>query len=113
METIRKVKMHKEFVNPVRWQHTYSGGYQAGRKSTSVVRIQKLTANHVCTNDIGPTRTDFNLGTPRFEITSHSLTTDHKLCDSYNTYTTMEWSCLHKHKNLHRASQLWCSTQST
>jgi len=37
--------------------------------------------------DLGPTRTDFNVGTPRFEIPSHSLTTDHKLCDSYNTYT--------------------------
>jgi len=61
-----------------------------GRKSTSVVRNQKFSANHVCTNDLGPTRTDFNLGTPRFEIPSHSLTTDHKLCDSYNTYTTMK-----------------------
>jgi len=61
-----------------------------GRKSTSVVRIQKLSANHVCTNDLGPTRIDFNLGTPRFEISSYSLTTDHKLCDSYKTYTTMK-----------------------
>jgi len=58
-----------------------------GRKSTSVVRIQKLLANHVCTNNLGPTHTDFKLGTPRFEISSHSLTTDHRLCDSYNTYT--------------------------
>jgi len=37
--------------------------------------------------DLRPTRTDFNLGTPRFEISSHSFTTDHRLCDSYNTYT--------------------------
>ena len=37
--------------------------------------------------DLGPTRTDFNLGTPRFEISNHSLTTDHRLCDSHNTYT--------------------------
>jgi len=37
--------------------------------------------------DLGPTRTDFNLGNPRFEIPSHSLTTDHRLCDSHNTYT--------------------------
>jgi len=58
-----------------------------GRKSTSVVRIQNISANHICTNDLGPTHTDFNLGTPRFQIPSHSLTTDHKLCDSYNTYT--------------------------
>jgi len=58
-----------------------------GRKSTSVVRIQKLSANHVCTNDLGPTRTDFNLGTPRFEIPSYSLTIDHRLCEPHNTYT--------------------------
>jgi len=36
--------------------------------------------------NLGPTRTDFNLGTPRFEMPSHSLTTDHRLCDYYNTY---------------------------
>jgi len=58
-----------------------------GKKSTSVVRIQKLSANHVFTNNLGPTRTYFDLGTPIFEIPSHSLTTDHRLCDSYNTYT--------------------------
>jgi len=32
-----------------------------GRKSTNVVRIQKLSANDVCTNDLGPSRTDYNL----------------------------------------------------
>jgi len=53
-----------------------------GRKSTSVVRIRKLSGNYVCTSDLGPTRTDFNLGTPRFEIPSQSLNTDHRLCDS-------------------------------
>jgi len=37
--------------------------------------------------NLGPTCTDFNLGTPRFEISSHSLTTDHILCDSQNTDT--------------------------
>ena len=40
--------------------------------------------------DLGPTRTDFNLGTPTFEIQSHSLTTDHRLCDTHNTYTIKE-----------------------
>ena len=53
-----------------------------GMKSTSVVRIQKLSVNFVCTNDLGPTSTDFNLGTPRVEIPSHSLTTDHRLYDT-------------------------------
>jgi len=37
--------------------------------------------------DLGPTRTDFNLGTPRFEIPSHSLTNDHRLCDTQITDT--------------------------
>jgi len=37
--------------------------------------------------DLGPTRTDFNLGTPRFEIPSHSLTIYHRLFDSHNTNT--------------------------
>jgi len=39
-------KQYSEFVNLVRCNVTYSGGYQARRKSTSVVRIQKLSANH-------------------------------------------------------------------
>jgi len=41
----------------------------------------------VCAMDLGPTRTDFNLGTPRFEIPSHCLTNYHKLCDSQITNT--------------------------
>jgi hypothetical protein len=61
------------------------GATKPGRKSTSAVRIQKLTANHVCTDDLGPTPPDFNLGTPRSEIPSHSLTTDHNPCDSQIT----------------------------
>jgi len=24
--------MHREFVNPVQWQHTYSGGYQSRKE---------------------------------------------------------------------------------
>jgi len=27
-----KSKWHSEFVNPVRWQHTYSGSYQARKE---------------------------------------------------------------------------------
>ena len=45
-----------------------------GRKSTSVVLILSLTANSSFTTiDLGPTRIDFNLGTPRSEIPSHLL----------------------------------------
>ena len=88
MEANRKVKMHIEFVNPVRDNTPTMEATKLGRKSISVVCIQKLSANHVCTNDLGPTRTDFNLGTPRFEIPSHSPTIDHKLCDSHNAYTS-------------------------
>jgi len=45
---------------------------------------QKTT---VCTIDLGPTRTDFNIGTPRFEIPSYSLQDDHRLCDTQITDT--------------------------
>jgi len=41
----------------------------------------------VCTIDLRPTCTDFNLGTPRFEIPSHSLQDDHILCDTQITDT--------------------------
>jgi len=44
--------------------------------------------------DLGPTRTNFNLGTHRFEIPSHSLTNDHKLCDTQITNTINEQSYL-------------------
>jgi len=49
--------------------------------------------------DLGPTRTDFDLGTSRFEIPSHSLTTDHSLCDSQNTYTINNVKLPLKHNN--------------
>jgi len=43
-----------------------------GRKSTSVVLILSFSANSSFTTvDLGPTRIDFNLGTPRSEIPSH------------------------------------------
>jgi len=48
------------------------GDIKPGRKSTSVVLIQKLSANSLFTlYDLGPSRLDFNLGTPRSEIPSH------------------------------------------
>ena len=37
--------------------------------------------------ELGPTRTDFSLGNPRFGIPSHSLTNDHRLCDTQVTDT--------------------------
>jgi len=49
--------------------------------------------------DLGPTRTDFNLGTRRFEIPSHSLTTDYRLCDSHNTYQINKTKLPSKHNN--------------
>jgi len=50
--------------------------------------------------DLRPTRTDFNLETLRFEIPSHSLTTDHKFCDSYNTYTIIQHEVTFKTQQL-------------
>jgi len=42
---------------------------KAGRKSTSVVLILMFSTNTLFTaQDLGPTRIDFNLGTPRSEI---------------------------------------------
>ena len=75
--------MHREFVNPVRCNFTYSGGYQVRKEihQNSPYSIA-LSKQPVCTKDLGPTRTDFNLGTPRSEIPSHSLTNDHSPCDS-------------------------------
>jgi len=58
------------------------GATKSGRKSTSVVLIQKLLANFLFTlYDLGPTRLDFNLGTPRSEISSHYPTVIHNSCD--------------------------------
>jgi len=58
------------------------GATKPGRKFTSVVLIQKLSANSSFTlYDLGPTRLDFNLGTPRSEIPSHYPTVSHSPCD--------------------------------
>jgi len=59
-----------------------SGDTKLGKKSTSVVLIQKLSANSSFTlYDLGPTRLDFNLGTPRSEISSHYPMVSHSPCD--------------------------------
>jgi len=58
------------------------GATKLGRKSTSVVLIQKLSANSSFTlYDLGPTRLDFNLGNPRSEIPSHYSTVSHSPYD--------------------------------
>jgi hypothetical protein len=58
------------------------GATKPGRKSTSVVLIQKLSTNSSFKlYDLGPTRLDFNLGTPRSEIPSHYPTVNHSPCD--------------------------------
>ena len=58
------------------------GATKLGRKSTSVVLIQKLSENSSFTlYDLGPTRLDFNLGTPRSEIPSHYPLVNHNPCD--------------------------------
>ncbi|KEH30012.1 hypothetical protein MTR_4g057980 [Medicago truncatula] len=64
-----------------------------GRKYTSVVLIQKLSANSSFTlYDLGPTRLDFNLGTPRSEIPSHYPMVSHSPCDlsDLNTNSMMK-----------------------
>jgi len=69
--------MHREFVDPVRCNVTYSGGYQARKeihKRSPFFNSSQQTT--VCIMNLGPARTNFNLGTRRFEIPSHSLTND-------------------------------------
>jgi len=75
-------KRHREFVNPVRHNSPTSGATKSGRKSTSVVLILSLSANSSFTTlDLGHTRIDFNLRTPRSEISSHYPTVNHNPCD--------------------------------
>ena len=58
------------------------GATKPGRKSTSVVLILMFSTNTLfTTQDLGPTRLDFNLGTPRSEIPSHYPTVNHSPCD--------------------------------
>jgi len=70
------------------------------RKSTSVVRIQKFSANSSFTlYDLGLTRLDFNLGTPRSEIPSHYPTVSHNPCDLSDQKQT-NGEVTFKHKQL-------------
>jgi len=63
-------------------KHTYSGGYQARKEihwcSPYSIALSKLL---VYIKDLGPTRLDFNLGTPRSEIISHYPMVSHSPCD--------------------------------
>ena len=64
------------------------GATKPRRKSTSVVLIIMFSAkSSFTTQDLGPTRLDFNLGTPRSEIPSHYLTINHSPYD-YQTQNT-------------------------
>jgi hypothetical protein len=63
-------------------KHADSRGYQARKEITSVVLILMFSSNTLfTTQDLGPTRIDFNLGTPRSEIPSHYPTVNHNHCD--------------------------------
>jgi len=76
------------------------GAIKSGRKSTSVVLIQKLSANSSFTlYDLGPTHLDFNLGTPRSEISSHYPTVSHNPCDLSDQKQTND-EVTFKHKQL-------------
>jgi len=73
------------------------------------VALSKLL---VYTKDLGPTRIDFNLGTPRSEISSHSLQTiTAPVILSLQTQSKMKLPS--KQPTYNCASQLWCSAQAT
>ncbi|KEH16084.1 hypothetical protein MTR_0338s0050 [Medicago truncatula] len=87
----KKVKNTVSLLTQFGATSTTLGATKPGRKSTSVVLIQKLSTNSSFTlYDLGPTRLDFNLGTPRSEISSHCPMVSHSPC---------ELSDLNKHKN--------------
>jgi len=68
----QKSKRHNWFVNPVRHNSPTSGGYQARKEIHQCSPYSKFSANSSFTTlDLGHTRIDFNLGTPRSEISSH------------------------------------------
>jgi len=76
----KKVQDTESLLTQFGTSHLHLGATKSGRKSTSVVFILSLSAN--CTTlDLGPTRIDFNLGTPRSEIPSHYPTVNHIPCD--------------------------------
>jgi len=78
----KKVKGIESLLTQFGITHLHMGATKPGRKSTSVVLILSLSANSSFTTlDLGPTRIDFNLGTPRSEIPSHYPTVNHSPCD--------------------------------
>ena len=81
--------MHKEFVNPVRCNVTYSRGYQVRKEiDTRSPYSIALSKQHVFTKDLGPTRTDINLETPRPEIPSHYLSLYLKSSEYWTKYNS-------------------------
>ena len=78
----KKVKYTESLLTQFGTNHLHLGATKLGRKSTTVVLILSLSANSSFTTlDLGPTRIDFNLGIPRFEIPSHYSTINHIPCD--------------------------------
>jgi len=76
------------------------GATKPRRKSTSVVLIQKLSANSSFTlYDLGPTRLDINLGTPRSEIPSHYPMVSHSPCDLSDLNTNSKSEVIFKQNN--------------
>ena len=81
----KKGKGTESLLNHFGTTHLHLGATKPGRKSTSVVLILSLSVNSSFTTlDLGPTYIDFNLGTPRSEISSHYPTVNHNPCD-YHT----------------------------
>jgi len=78
----KKVKGTEGLLTQLDTTHLHLGETKPGRKSTSVVLILSLSPNSSFTTlDLGPTRIDFNLVTPRSEIPSHYPTVNHIPCD--------------------------------
>jgi len=89
----KKVKDTVSLLTQFGDKHTYSGGYQARKEihycSLYSIALSKLL---VYTKYLGPTRTDFNLGTPRSKIPSHYPIINHNPCDlsDLNTNSRMK-----------------------
>ena len=89
----KKVKDTVSLLTQFGDKHTYSVGYQARKEihqcSPYSIALSKLV---VYTKDLGPTRIDFNLGTPRSEIPSHYPMVSHSPSDlsDLNTNSCMK-----------------------
>jgi len=88
-------------------KHTYSGGYQARKEIHLCSPYSKFSANSSFTTlDLGPTRLDFNLGTPRSKIPSHFPQSTTSLVIIRLQLNLVK---LPSKTNYLRASQLWSS----